>query len=212
MNTLSNIIDDQNAALVEDVIEVDNSYWSDQKEALERLKNKQFYKKLIEEGYFKNYMADLVMQLIRKDVIEQGRRNVILEKLVGIAKLQDYFHMIGALSTTEDMYHKELEKMEVDEINRIIAVNEAMDEAENDPDFKKLVTEHYLKDYAVTQTSLITNDVVVSNGDRAEVLETLAGISTLANYFVGLRRDLAAYNTLEEEEIEDEVKEVTGEV
>lgn len=171
----------------EDLFETDNSYWSERKQALDSLNNKPFFKTLVKEGYFKDYVFELVMELVQG---EEGRRSIILEKLVGIAKLQDYLHMVEALSSTEEghmtiEYEKELEGR-----NRVVAMNSALEEAEKDADFKLLVMDGYLTDHALNQTSLITNESIIVGGHRKDVLEELSGISVLRNYLVDVHKDV----------------------
>lgn len=185
-----------------DVAEGDNSHWVNQKTALDSLKNKPYFKTLIEEGYFKDYAFELVMQLIDPQTVKEGSRGAILEKLVGIAKLQEYFEMVGALSRTEEAYGEEMNKLYLEEKARLVKLAGALEEAEKDKDFKMLVAETYCTNYAASQTSLITNEQVIRGGHRSDVLEALAGISTLRNYLVNIRKDLAGMGSLDDDESE----------
>ena len=187
----------------DDLQYVDNSKWSQQKDALDALKNKSYYKTLIEEGYFKEYTLELVKSLADPYVVENGLRGNVLEKLVGIAKLDEYFTAVGILSTTEDTYREEIADMERKETDRLAKLNTALEQANNDKDFVKLFMESYLRDYAADQTSLLTNDIVVGDNKRKDVLEALSGISTLHNYLVDIRKEYTA-QLADMEELDDE--------
>lgn len=188
---MNNLLDENVDLENYDAAEADNQHWVNQKVALDSLKNKPYFKTLIEEGYFKDYAFELVMSLISPEVMREGRRNVVMERLVGVAKLQEYFDMVDALSYSEEAYGQEAEKAYLDEKARLIKLAAALEEAEKDKDFKKLVAEDYCTNYAASQASLLTNEQVIRGGNRADVLEALAGVSTLRNYLVGIRRDLA---------------------
>lgn len=183
--------------------EADNSHWVNQRVALESLKNKPYFKTLIEEGYFKDYAFQLVMQLIDPQVVQEGRRNAVLEQLVGIAKLQEYFEMVGALSYTEEAYSEAMDKEFLDEKGRLVKLASALEEAEKDKDFKMLVAETYCTSYAASQASLLTNEAVVRGGHRSDVLEALAGVSTLRNYLVNIRKDLASMSSMDDDGSEE---------
>lgn len=189
---MNNLLEDDVNLDVE-LEQTDNRYWVDQKTALDSLMNKPYFKTLIEEGFFKDYAFELVMQLTDRTVIAEGGRNAVLEKLVGIAKLKDYFDMVGALANTEDTYNEEVEKYELEQKGRLTKLAVALEQAEKDEDFKLLVVKNYCINHAASQTSLITNEQVIRSGHRTSVLETLAGISTLRNYLINIRKDLAMY-------------------
>lgn len=188
----------------DDLITHDNSVWVNQKEALERLENKSYYKDLFETGYFRDYVFSLVMTLLDRDVVENSGRSAVIEKLVGVAKLYDYFMMVKSLGSTGDEYDATYDEMEQKEFARLEKVNNALEQISNDIDFKLLIQDSYLKDYAVSQTSLIVNDSIMQEGTRAQVLEALAGISTLGNYMVDIQKEygymLNAAQEIEEDE------------
>lgn len=189
---MNNLLEDDVNLDVE-LEQADNRYWVEQKKALDSLMNKPYFKTLIEEGYFKDYAFELVMQLTDRAVVAEGRRNEVLEKLVGVARLKDYFDMVGALANTEDTYNEEVAKYELDEKNRLVKLVGALEQAEKDEDFKLLVVKSYCTNHAASQTSLITNEQVVRSGHRTDVLESLAGISTLRNFLINIRKELAMY-------------------
>ena len=180
--------------------EVSNKYWVDQKEAIQALREKPFFKKLILEGFMKDYLFDLAMELINPKTISENSRNVIMEKIVGIAKLQEYFEMAEALTMTEEGHEEAQGKAEVEEKNRLIGLVQALETASKDKDFNLLINECYLQDYAVNQTSMLTNDNVIRGGHRGDILEALAGCSVLQNYMVNLPKELAYMSETEGEE------------
>ena len=65
-------------------------------------------------------------------------------------------------------------------VNRKIALDRLMD----NPDFKLLITEGYLRDHAADQVSLLANEHIKRQGHRPDVIETLVGISHLRDFFV----------------------------
>jgi len=189
-----------NLEVTENLQEIDNSQEAQLKIALEKLENKEFFKKLILQGFFKDYAFELAMELIHPSTIEEGRRNNVVEKLVGLARVKDYFEMVVAMSSTEEGYGEKLDK-DYDEFRKnVIEMNTALDEAEKDPDFKMLVEEAYCKQYAIDQTSMITNDLTVRRNSRAYLFEALAGVSTLRNYLVDTRKRYAEVMTNNDEE------------
>jgi hypothetical protein len=184
----------------------DNSYWVKQKEALVKLNNKKWYKDLINEGYFKDYLAELASQLIDPANVREGKRNQIIERIVGVAKFKDYLDDVKALSSTEEAYSEDYQAEYVNYKNRVIALGEALDKAEKDKDFKVLVKDGYCTDLAVRQTGFVTNEQIIASGYRPDVFETLAGISTLTNYLIELNKKRAELVVDEEPmEYEDEV-------
>lgn len=189
-----------NLEVTENLQEIDNSQEAQLKIALEKLENKEFFKKLILQGFFKDYAFELAMELIHPSTVEEGRRNNVVEKLVGLARVKDYFEMVVAMSSTEEGYGEKLDK-DYDEFRKnVIEMNTALDEAEKDPDFKMLVEEAYCKQYAIDQTSMITNDLTVRRNSRAYLFEALAGVSTLRNYLVDTRKRYADVMTNGDEE------------
>ena len=94
-----------NQAKTEDVSEemvatVENQYWVDLKEALDRLEKNSDFQKVIKEGYFKDKAVNGVSLLATDYVRQNGMRAEIMEALVGISLLEDYFATIQNLGTT----------------------------------------------------------------------------------------------------------------
>ena len=72
------------------------------KQALERLEQNPDFQKLILEDYFKNKPINGVSLLATDYVKKNGLRGEIMEDLVSVSKLQDYFLNIKRLGTTLD--------------------------------------------------------------------------------------------------------------
>jgi hypothetical protein len=185
-------------SLTEEALQVNNSRYTEQKQALDALKQKEFYKTLIEEGYFKDYVFELVMALIDPSVVKNGHRSKIVEKLVAVAKLEDRFRDIGNLACTEESREQEISEMYEKERQRIERLNKALDDAQQDEQFKLLISDGYFVDYTLDQVSLVSNDNIIMAGDRTDVLEALSGISSLRNYFVDIRKDMPMSEEVEE--------------
>lgn len=72
------------------------------KQALERLEQNPDFQKLILEDYFKNKPINGVSLLATDYIKKNGLRGEIMEDLVAVSKLQDYFLNIKRLGTTLD--------------------------------------------------------------------------------------------------------------
>ena len=72
------------------------------KQALDRLEQNPDFQKLILEDYFKNKPINGVSLLATDYIKKNGLRGEIMEDLVAISKLQDYFLNIKRLGTTLD--------------------------------------------------------------------------------------------------------------
>lgn len=177
----------ENQTTDEELLTESNTYWVEQELARKRLKNKDFYKTLIEEGYFNSYVKELVSALLEPEATEYGTRSVVIEKLVGVAGLQDYLFTVEALSSSGDNYEEKVTEEEVKERQRIEKLALAYAKASQDPDYKLLIDKCYGENFSRNQTSLITNSAILREGKRTNVLEALAGISTLDNYLVDVK-------------------------
>jgi len=72
-------------------------YWRGLKEALERLEQNEDFNKVILEGYFRDKAVNGVSLLASPQIKAQGKRADIMEALVAISQLEDYFLTIKAL-------------------------------------------------------------------------------------------------------------------
>ena len=78
------------------------NYYVGQKQALDRLKTNPDFKKVILEGYFKDKAINGVSLLATDYVRRNGLRPEVMESLVAISHLQDYFITIDKMGTTEE--------------------------------------------------------------------------------------------------------------
>ena len=86
----------------EEIASVENDYWVDMAEALLRLESNPDFKKIILEGYFKDRAVNGVSMLCNAEVMRRQQRGNIMETLVAISQLQDYFITIKNMGTVED--------------------------------------------------------------------------------------------------------------
>jgi hypothetical protein len=97
----------------EELMAIENQYWVDMAKALDRLEtgnpHPDDFKKIISDGYFKDKAVNGVSMLGTEHVRRAGVRPDIMEQLVAISHLQDYFMTIKALGTApeEDEFDSE---------------------------------------------------------------------------------------------------------
>lgn len=72
----------------------ENNYWVEMYEALQELQEQPSFKKVIEEGYFKDKAVNGVSLLATDYVRHNGMRGNIMEELVAISALENYFQTI----------------------------------------------------------------------------------------------------------------------
>lgn len=82
-----------------DLLTVENEYWVNLHNALERLEQNEDFKKVIKEGYFRDKAVNGVSLLATDYVKQAGARGDIMEQLVAISQLEDYFNVIHNLGT-----------------------------------------------------------------------------------------------------------------
>jgi len=73
------------------------TYWAEQAEALARLEKNVDFKKVIEEGYFKDKAVSGVSILATDQVKNGGNRTDVMESLIAISALQDHFQTVYAM-------------------------------------------------------------------------------------------------------------------
>ena len=74
-----------------ELITVDNSYWIEMNESLKRLMNNEDFNKVILTGYFKDKAINGVSMLAQDYVRRSGARGEVMEELVAISHLEDFF-------------------------------------------------------------------------------------------------------------------------
>lgn len=82
-----------------DLLTVENEYWVTMHDALARLEQNEDFKKVIQVGYFKDKAVNGVSLLATDYVKQAGARGDIMEQLVAISQLEDYFNVIHNLGT-----------------------------------------------------------------------------------------------------------------
>lgn len=93
------------------IYEEENTYWAGMAEALENLERNPDFKKLVLEGYFKDFAVNQTSMLATDYVRRNGTRPEIMERLVAISNLQDYFMSVKQLAGT--FAEDQLEEAEV---------------------------------------------------------------------------------------------------
>ena len=88
------------------------NYWVGMKQALERLENNPDFQKVILDGYFKDKAINGVSMLASGYIKKNGLRPDVMEGLVAISQLQDFFITVKQLGTEpedEDENEDEIE-------------------------------------------------------------------------------------------------------
>lgn len=88
----------------QEILRVENEYWVTMARDLEKLKATPEFQRVILNGYFKDKAINGVSLLATEYVKQSGVRGDIMEQLVAISHLEDYFATIDNLGTvpTED--------------------------------------------------------------------------------------------------------------
>jgi hypothetical protein len=82
------------------LFEEENTYWAELANALEELEKNPNFKKLILEGYFKDFAVNQTSMLATDYVRKSGSRPEIMERLIAISNLQDWFNTVKQLTTS----------------------------------------------------------------------------------------------------------------
>lgn len=88
------------------------NYWVGMKQALERLENNPDFQKVILDGYFKDKAINGVGMLASGYIKKNGLRPDVMESLIAISQLQDFFITVKQLGTEpedEDENEDEIE-------------------------------------------------------------------------------------------------------
>lgn len=95
-------VDEQNVNSEEELLRVENQYWVDMARDLAWLKGQPQFKRVILDGYFKDKAINGVSLLAHEHVKQNGLRSDVMEQLVAISNLEDYFVTIESLGTIPD--------------------------------------------------------------------------------------------------------------
>ena len=91
----------------DNIIEVENEYWVTMWSALERLKKSPDFKTVVLDGYFKDKAINGVSLLAQAAIVDNGHRSAVMEDLIAISSLEDFFITIENLGTVS---HEEEEE------------------------------------------------------------------------------------------------------
>lgn len=81
----------------QEILMVENEYWASMFEALTRLEANADFKRVVLDGYFKDKAINGVSLLATDHVKRGGFRGDIMEQLVAISHLEDYFITIKSI-------------------------------------------------------------------------------------------------------------------
>jgi hypothetical protein len=81
------------------ILEVENRYWVDMWASLKRLKENKDFQRVILDGYFKDKAVNGVSLLAQDGIIAGGHRSAVIEDLIAISSLEDFFVTIENLGT-----------------------------------------------------------------------------------------------------------------
>lgn len=81
----------------EQLLAVENEYWVNLYNALENLKQNKDFQTVILEGYFKDKAINGVSMLAQEAVVQGGHRTAVMEDLIAISSLEDFFITIENL-------------------------------------------------------------------------------------------------------------------
>ena len=90
----------------------DNSYAVEMYEALSRLHDNPDFQKVILEGYFKNEPVRITSLLATDYVRREGVRPVLMERLVAISALEEFFQIIIQMGAPLDDEDEDIEMVE----------------------------------------------------------------------------------------------------
>lgn len=85
------------------------NYYVGMRQALERLEKNPDFKTVILDGYFKDKAINGVSILANPGVKQRGERPLIMEELVAISALQDYFLVIKNLGAEPEEFDEDEE-------------------------------------------------------------------------------------------------------
>ena len=90
-----------------ELITVDNSYWVELNESLKRLMQNEDFNRVILTGYFKDKAVNGVSMLAQEHIKRSGARGDVMEELVAISHLEDYFITIRNIGSVPQSLNDE---------------------------------------------------------------------------------------------------------
>ena len=92
----------------------DNSYWVEQKEALDRLYKNPDFKKVILDGYLVDRAVQGTSLLATDYVKRNGLRTDVMEGLIAVSTLEDHFHTIKNMGSIAEQEIEEAVEEELE--------------------------------------------------------------------------------------------------
>jgi len=86
----------------QEILRVENEYWVTKANDLDKLKTMPEFQRVILDGYFKDKAINGVSLLATEHVRRAGVRGDVMEQLVAISHLEDYFATIDNLGKMPD--------------------------------------------------------------------------------------------------------------
>lgn len=80
-------------------LEAQTQYWAELNASLTRLEKCPDFNRVVLEGYFKDRALNDVSLLGNSQIIDAGKRPGVIENLVAISKLQDFFLTVKSVGT-----------------------------------------------------------------------------------------------------------------
>lgn len=81
------------------ILEVENQYWADMWASLERLQQNKDFQRVILDGYFKDKAVNGVSLLAQDAIVAGGHRSAVMEDLIAISSLEDFFVTVENLGS-----------------------------------------------------------------------------------------------------------------
>ena len=86
----------------EELYRIENDYWVNLAKDLESLEGDKRFQNVIMNGYFKDKAVNGVSMLAADQIVRNGLRPDVMEQLIAISQLQDYFMTIKNLGTVPE--------------------------------------------------------------------------------------------------------------
>lgn len=102
----------ENVSSEEELLRVENDYWAGMAQDLMSLEKDDRFQRVILQGYFKDKAINGVSLLATDHVKRAGVRGDIMEQLVAISNLEDYFHTIKNLGSAPEVDEDDDESFE----------------------------------------------------------------------------------------------------
>jgi len=87
----------ENVSSEEELLRVENDYWAGMAQDLVDLERDPKFKRVILEGYFRDRAVNGVSLLANDNIKRNNQRSDIMEQLIAVSQLQDYFITIKNL-------------------------------------------------------------------------------------------------------------------